>query len=163
METRRGASESRSRDETTREILNRQADGSLSATPERTAEVISWKARGEGACSRVPLTGIVYRGPFCSPTGTIRDAHVGLSVSAPSISLPRSGFFASEMSTVLYRRCIAFCARRWVSRTIETPREKEAGRRALELNYFHFRGFLSLGLRAHSSGPALRAERFISA
>lgn len=54
--------------------------------PERTAEVIL--ERGERARSRAGVAGIVYRGPFCSSVGTIRDARRSLCFHAINIPLP---------------------------------------------------------------------------
>lgn len=123
-------------------ILNRQ-HASLSEPSPPSHRGTSYL--GNMGCSRLSstVTGIVYRGPFCSMFRTIRDPTFSLAPfpRAPSIS-PSSSPLPTWRPFYTSRRH----GTRDIHRgTIEgggggrDPKQKETERRAFELNYFHFR------------------------
>lgn len=95
-------------------------------------------------CSRLSstVTGIVYRGPFCSMFRTIRDPTFSLAVSTRAINIPLL-LSSSQRGGRFTRRDVT--ERATFTGTIEgggggrDPKQKETERRAFELNYFHFR------------------------
>lgn len=89
-------------------------------------------------CSRLSstVTGIVYRGPFCSMFRTIRDPRLPRRVSTRH-QYPSSPPPAAERGGRFTRRDVT--ERATFTGTIGDPKQKETERRAFELNYFHFR------------------------
>lgn len=93
---------------------------------------------GNMGCSRLSstVTGIVYRGPFCSMFRTIRDPRLPRRVSTRH-QYPSSPPPAAERGGRFTRRDVT--ERATFTGTIGDPKQKETERRAFELNYFHFR------------------------